>query len=149
MIRSCLSILLVFFAEIERDVSETILKACGITTRSRITNLIDRYLLSIGSKSELKMHQLVQEIGRVEGKGNVLGLSLDMHMLDKEKLGASFESIPLDLPMMNLIALDMSYSYIESFVGCYSNTQRLEKRQKFDDRTYKTKSFLEHLRFLI
>ncbi|KAL7617630.1 hypothetical protein Lser_V15G03450 [Lactuca serriola] len=67
------------------------------------------------------MHQLVKEMGRVEvhqesldkpwkrnriwshkesfrvlkqkkGKGNVLGLSLDMHMLDKEKLGASFEA---------------------------------------------------------
>ncbi|KAL7616161.1 hypothetical protein Lser_V15G03447 [Lactuca serriola] len=210
-----------FFVGIDRDVSETILKACDIITRSGITNLIDRYLLSIGSNNELKMHQLVQEMGRLEvhqesldkpwkrsriwchkdsfrvlkqkkGKGNVLGLSLDMRMLEKEKSEASFElktdalsnmdslmllqinyvhmdgsyenfpdelrglrmhgfrlkSIPLDLPMMNLVALDMSYSYIESFVGCYSNTQRLEKRQKLDGSYLKDKKLLRSLKIL-
>ncbi|CAI9269390.1 unnamed protein product [Lactuca saligna] len=210
-----------FFVGIDRDVSETILKACDIITRSGITNLIDRYLLSIGSNNELKMHQLVQEMGRLEvhqesldkpwkrsriwchkesfrvlkqkkGKGNVLGLSLDMRMLEKEKSEASFElktdalsnmdslmllqinyvhmegsyenfpgelrglrmhgfrlkSIPLDLPMMNLVALDMSYSYIESFVGCYSNIQRLEKRQKFDALYLKDKKLFRSLKIL-
>ncbi|CAH1440835.1 unnamed protein product [Lactuca virosa] len=109
-----------FFVGIDRDLSETILEACDINTRSGITNLIDRCLLSIGSNNELKMHQLVQEMGRFEvhqespdkpwkrsrlwchkeslrvlkrkkGKGNLLGLALDMRMLEKEKLGASYE----------------------------------------------------------
>ncbi|CAH1440824.1 unnamed protein product [Lactuca virosa] len=109
-----------FFVGTDKDVSETILQACDINTRSGITNLIDRCLLSIGRNNELKMHQLVQEMGRFEvhqesldkpwkrsrlwchkesfrvlkqkkGKGNLLGLALDMRMLEKEKLGASFE----------------------------------------------------------
>ncbi|CAH1440830.1 unnamed protein product [Lactuca virosa] len=109
-----------FFVGIDRDVSETILEACDINTKSGITNLIDRCLLSIGWNNELKMHQLVQEMGRFEvrqesldkpwkrsrlwchkesfrvlkqkkGKGNLLGLALDMRMLEKEKLGAPFE----------------------------------------------------------
>ncbi|CAI9269434.1 unnamed protein product [Lactuca saligna] len=184
-----------FFVGIERDFTETILEACDINTRSGITNLIDRCLLSIGRNNELKMHQLVQEMGRFEvclesldkpwkrsrlwghesfrvlkqkkGKGNLVGLSLDMRMLEKEKC-ASFElktdafnnmdklrllqlnyvhmngsyenfpkeirwlcmhgyplrSLPLNLPIQNLVALDLSYSNIESFVGCYSNPQR-------------------------
>ncbi|CAH1440828.1 unnamed protein product [Lactuca virosa] len=109
-----------FFVGIDRDLSETILEACDINTGSGITNLIDKCLLSIGRNNELKMHQLVQEMGRFEvdqespdkpwkrsrlwchkesfrvlkrkkGKGNLLGLALDMRMLEKEKLGASYE----------------------------------------------------------
>ncbi|CAI9269393.1 unnamed protein product [Lactuca saligna] len=101
-------------------------------------------------------------------KGNLVGLSLDMRMLEKEKLCASFELktdafnnmdklrllqlsyvhmngsyenfpkkirwlcmhgyplqyLPLNLPIQNLVALDLSYSNIKSFVGCYSNPQR-------------------------
>ena len=44
--------------------------------------------------------------------------------------GFHLKYIPSELPMENLVALDMSYSNIESFIGCYSNPQRLEKRQK-------------------
>ncbi|KAI3739341.1 hypothetical protein L2E82_29744 [Cichorium intybus] len=126
-----------------------------------------------------------------KGKGNLLGLALDMHMLEKE-LDASFEvetdalsnmdslmllqlnyvhmngsygnfprelrglcmhgfplkSIPLDLPMENLVALDLSYSNIESFVGCDSNPQRLEKRQKLDGLCSKEKRLLGSLKIL-
>ncbi|KAI3683226.1 hypothetical protein L1987_83726 [Smallanthus sonchifolius] len=46
-----------------RDVAETILNACDINTRSGITNLTDRCLLSI-RWNKLIMHQLVQEMGR-------------------------------------------------------------------------------------
>ncbi|XP_042758530.1 disease resistance protein RUN1 isoform X1 [Lactuca sativa] len=186
-----------FFVGTDRDFTETILEACDINTRSGITNLIDRCLLNIGFNNELRMHQLVQEMGRFEvrqesldkpwkrsrlwchkesfrvlkqkkGKGNLVGLSLDMRMLEKEKLCASFElktdafnnmdklrllqlnyvhmngsyenfpkeiswlcmhgyplqSLPLNLPIQNLVALDLSYSNIKSFVGCYSNPQR-------------------------
>nr|QVV57172.1 Tr-like protein 14 [Lactuca serriola] len=210
-----------FFIGTDRDVTETILEACNMNTRSGITNLIDRCLLSIGWNNELKMHQLVQEMGRFEvhqespdkpwkrsrlwchmesfrvlkrkkGKGNILGLALDMRMLEKEKLGASYElktdalsnmdnlmllqlnyvymngsyenfpeeikwlcmngfrlkSIPLDLPMQNLVALDMSYSNIESFVGCYRKPQRLEKGQKLDGSCLKEKRLFGSLKIL-
>nr|KAJ0227734.1 hypothetical protein LSAT_V11C100039170 [Lactuca sativa] len=210
-----------FFVGIDREVSETILEACDINIRSGITNLLDKCLLSIGWNNELMMHQLVQEMGRFEvsqeslnkpwkrsrlwchkesfkvlkhkkGKGNLLGLSLDMRMLEKEKLGGSFElktdalsnmdslmllqlnyvhmhgsyenfpeeirwlcmhgfplkSIPLDLPIDNLVALDMSYSNIESFVGWYSNPQRLEKRQKVDGSCLKEKRLFGSLKIL-
>ncbi|KAL7615524.1 hypothetical protein Lser_V15G03511 [Lactuca serriola] len=210
-----------FFVGIDRDVAETILKACNINIRSGIPNLLDRFLLSIGWKNELKMHQLVQEMGRFEvrqeshdkpwkrsllwcheesfrvlkqkkGKGNLLGLALDMRMLEKEMLGASYKiktdalskmdnlmllqlnyvhmngsyenfppelrglcmhgfhlkSIPSELPMENLVALDMSYSNIESFIGCYSNPQRLEKWQKLDGLCLKNKRLLGSLKVL-
>ncbi|KAL7616431.1 hypothetical protein Lser_V15G03387 [Lactuca serriola] len=210
-----------FFVGIDRDVTETILEACDINTRSGITNLMDRCLLSIGLNNELKMHQLVQEMGRFEvhkesfdkpwkrsrlwshkdsfrvlkqkkGKGNILGLSLDMRMIEKEKLGASFElkidalsnmdslmllqlnyvqisgsygnfpgalrglcmhgfhlkSIPSNLPIHYLVSLDMSYSNIESFFGCYSNPQRLEKRQKLDGSCLNEKMLFGSLKIL-
>ncbi|XP_023746915.2 disease resistance protein RUN1 [Lactuca sativa] len=210
-----------FFVGIDRDVTETILEACNINTRYGIINLIDRCLLSIGQNNEFKMHQLVQEMGRFEvlqesldkpwkrsrlwcheesfkvlkkkkGKGNILGLALDMRMVEKEKSGASFElkidalsnmdnlmllqlnyvhmngsyenfpeelrclcmhgyhlnSIPLNLPMENLVALDMSYSNIESFVFCDSNPQRHEKRQKLSGSCLKHKRVLGSLKIL-
>ncbi|XP_023746930.2 disease resistance protein RUN1-like [Lactuca sativa] len=210
-----------FFVGIDRDVAETILQACNINIRSGIPNLLDRFLLSIGWKNELKMHQLVQEMGRFEvrqeshdkpwkrsllwcheesfrvlkqkkGKGNLVGLALNMRMLEKEMLGASYKLktnalskmdnlmllqlnyvhmngsyenfppelrglcmhgfhlkyIPSELPMENLVALDMSYSNIESFIGCYSNPQRLEKRQKLDGLCLKNKRLLGSLKVL-
>ena len=42
--------------------------------------------------------------------------------------GFPMKSIPSDLPMENLVALDMSYSNIESFSICYNNPQRCESR---------------------
>ena len=53
-----------FFVGKDRDVTETILNACDINTRSGISNLIDRCLLRIGWNNKLMMHQLVQEMGR-------------------------------------------------------------------------------------
>ncbi|XP_023767854.1 disease resistance protein RUN1 [Lactuca sativa] len=195
-----------FFVGEDRDVTETILNACDMDTRSGITNLIDRCLLDIWWNNEfmtieLTMHQLVQEMGRFlvreessdkpwersrlwcheesfrvlkqnKGTKNVLGLALDMRMLEKEKLCGSCELktdalskmddlmllklsyvqitgsyknfpkelrwlcmhefplkyIPSDLPMENLVSLDMSYSKIESFDICYSNPQPLHER---------------------
>ncbi|CAI9269416.1 unnamed protein product [Lactuca saligna] len=210
-----------FFVGIDRYVTQTILNACDINTRAGITNLIDRFLLSIGWNNEFEMHQLVQEMGRSEvkkesfdkpwkrsrlwchkesfkvlkqkqGKGNIVGLALDMRMLEKEKLSGSFElntdalskmdnlmllqlnyvhmngsyekfpdelkglfmhgfclkSIPSDLPMENLVALDMSYSNIESFVGSYSNPQRLQKRKKLDGPCLKEIRLLRALKIL-
>ncbi|KAL8262641.1 hypothetical protein R6Q59_023990 [Mikania micrantha] len=192
-----------FFVGTDRDVIELILNACDINTRSGITNLVDRCLLRIGQNKELIMHQLVQEMGRdlvrqespqkpwkrsrswchlesfkvlkqKKAKRNMLGLALDMKMVDKKRLHGSFElktesfsamdnlmllqlnyvqlngcfdnfpeelrwlcmhgsplkSIPFDLPMENVIVLDMSYSNIEYFDMLYSNLQPPTKRQK-------------------
>ncbi|KAL7618730.1 hypothetical protein Lser_V15G03960 [Lactuca serriola] len=197
-----------FFVGMDRDVTETILKACDIETRSGITNLIDRCLLGYRWNNEFKiieltMHRLVQEMGRFlireespdepgersrlwcheetfkvlkqkKGTKNVLGLTLDMRMLEKEKLHGSLElktdaltkmdrlmmlqlsfvqitgsyknfpeelrwlcmhgfplkSIPSYLQTENLVALDLSYSNIESFGICYIYPQRLPKRIK-------------------
>ncbi|CAI9269406.1 unnamed protein product [Lactuca saligna] len=62
--------------------------------------------------------------------------------------GFRLKSIPLELPMMNLVALDLSYSYIESFVGYYSNTHRLEKRQKLDGSYLKANKLLGSLKII-
>ncbi|KAL4585109.1 hypothetical protein LXL04_009724 [Taraxacum kok-saghyz] len=209
----------------DKDVTETILEACDINTRSGIKNLIDRCLLDIRRNNELKMHQLVQEMGRFEVhqespekpwkrsllwfheeslivlkrkmvKGNVKGLAFGMCIHEKEKSGASIElktdalsnmdslnllqlnyvcvngsyenfpkelkslcmhgfclkSIPSNLPMEHLVALDMSYSNIESFIRCYSDPQQLEKRQNLDldmDKACsKGKRFLPSLKIL-
>ncbi|XP_023751053.2 disease resistance protein RUN1 isoform X2 [Lactuca sativa] len=191
-----------FFVGMDRDVATTILEACDIETISGITNLMDRCLLSIGRDNKLKMHQLLQNMGRFvvqqespnrpwersrlwcheeslkvllqkKGTGNVLGLILDIKMLKNKKLREAFElktdtlskmdklmllqlnyvqingsyenfpetlrwlcmhgfpwkSIPPDLPMENLVALDMSYSNIESF-GIFNYPQRSDKRLK-------------------
>ncbi|KAI3739215.1 hypothetical protein L2E82_29614 [Cichorium intybus] len=188
-----------FFVGKDKDVTLTILEACDKETRIGITNLIDKYLLSIGYDNELMMHQLVQEMGRLlvheesldkpwersrlwgydsfnvlkqkKGTGNVLGLGLDMRMFEKEKLHVSLKlttealskmdnlmllqlnyvpitgpyknfpeklrwlcmhgfllkSIPSDLPLKSLVALEMSYSNITSFGIFYSYPQRLHK----------------------
>ncbi|GKB62952.1 TMV resistance protein N-like protein [Tanacetum coccineum] len=53
-----------FFVGKDRDFTEIVLKACGINTRSGTTNLIQRCLVSINLYNELKMHSLIQDIGR-------------------------------------------------------------------------------------
>ncbi|KAJ9558744.1 hypothetical protein OSB04_013358 [Centaurea solstitialis] len=53
-----------FFVGKDKDETLKILKACDIPApRHGISNLIDRCLLSIGPRNELKMHQLLQEMG--------------------------------------------------------------------------------------
>ncbi|KAJ9558661.1 hypothetical protein OSB04_013275 [Centaurea solstitialis] len=204
----------------DRVFAEIVLKACGIRTHG-ITNLIDRCLLTIGRMNELKMHQLLQEMGRDvvrqespdkpwkrsrlwcheesfkvleqnKGSGKLKGLVLDMGMLEKEEICGSFElktdalskmdnlmllhlnyvqlngsyknfprnlrwlcmhgfplkSIPSDLPMENLVALDMSYCNFESFDMSCSNQQRLRKRQKLSRTCSKDKRLLRSLKVL-
>ncbi|KAI3683295.1 hypothetical protein L1987_83798 [Smallanthus sonchifolius] len=109
-----------FFVGIDRDVVETILDACDINTRYGITNLIDKCLLGITRNNKLIMHQLVQEMGRdlvceesrdkpwkrsrlwcheeslkvleqKKGTENLIGLALDMRMLEKENLSGSLQ----------------------------------------------------------
>ncbi|XP_023763362.1 disease resistance protein RUN1 isoform X1 [Lactuca sativa] len=53
-----------FFVGKEREVTQTILKECGFQTSYGINKLIDRCLLKIGGRNELRMHQLLQEMGR-------------------------------------------------------------------------------------
>ncbi|KAJ9558743.1 hypothetical protein OSB04_013357 [Centaurea solstitialis] len=205
----------------DRNYTETILKACGIRTLHGITNLIDRCFLTIGPTNELKMHQLLQEMGRDvirqespkkpwkrsrlwchkesfnvleqnKGSGKVEGLVLDMKMLKKEEMCESFElkmdalskmvnlmllqlnhvkfngscknfpkklrwlcmhwfpskSLPLDLPMENIVALDMSYSNLESFGMSYGYPQQPVKRQKLSGSCSKGKQLLGSLKIL-
>ncbi|KAI7739437.1 hypothetical protein M8C21_003934, partial [Ambrosia artemisiifolia] len=109
-----------FFVGIDRDVAQTILDACDINTEIGMRNLVDKSLLSIESNNELAMHSLIQEMGRNlvrqespvkpwkrsrlwcpkesfealnqnKGKRSLLGLALDMIMLDKKKSRGSFE----------------------------------------------------------
>ncbi|CAI9269645.1 unnamed protein product [Lactuca saligna] len=191
-----------FFVGMDKNDTLTILEACDIETKTGITNLIDKCLLNIGWYNELRMHQLVQEMGRFVvreeslscpwersrlwghesfrvlnqemGTKNVLGLTLDMKILENKRIRGSLElktdalsmmdrlmllqlnyvqtngsyekfpkelrwlcmhgfpwkSIPSDLPMENVVALDMSHSNIESFGIFYSYPQRLHKRLK-------------------
>ncbi|KAJ9559053.1 hypothetical protein OSB04_013667 [Centaurea solstitialis] len=191
-----------FFVGKDWSYTETILKACGIRTRHGITNLIDRCLLEITPWNELKMHQLLQEMGRdvvrqeslekpwkrsrlwcheesfkvlkqKKGKGKILGLALDMRMLEENRHGSyglktealskmdnlmllqlnyvqldgsyncfpeelrwlcmhgfPLKSIPSDLQMENLVALEMPYSNLEFFDMSYGNLQQPRNRQK-------------------
>ncbi|KAK1440887.1 hypothetical protein QVD17_06720 [Tagetes erecta] len=211
-----------FFVGINRDVTETILNACDINTRFGITNLIDKCLLCIGRYNELIMHHLVQEMGRdlvrqesrdkpwersrlwsheesfkvleqKKGTKHILGLALDMRMLEKEKLseslhlktdalcmmdnlkllqlnyvkitgsyknipkqlrwlcmhGSHFKSIPSELQMENLVALDLSYSNLETFDMSHSwSLQYVNKLKGLIGSSTKDKPLLGSLKIL-
>ncbi|KAJ0809845.1 putative TIR domain, P-loop containing nucleoside triphosphate hydrolase [Helianthus annuus] len=205
-----------FFVGMDRDLTKTILEACDIKTTHGMKNLINRCLLSIGLENELMMHSLIQEMGRdlvcqeypekpwkrsrlwrheesfkvmkmKKDKGNLLGLALDMKMLDEKKFNGSFElktnslsnmdnllllqlnyvqlndsfpnfpdelrwlcmhgfplkAIHLNKPMENLVALDMSYSNIESF-----DPQPPAKKQKLVGSFSKEEPLLGSLKIL-
>ncbi|KAI3702671.1 hypothetical protein L6452_28420 [Arctium lappa] len=53
-----------FFIGKDREFTEAILRECDMNTTSGISNLIDRCLLAVGPDNELRMHQLLQELGR-------------------------------------------------------------------------------------
>lgn len=53
-----------FFAGKDRGFAETILKACDFQLLNGIQNLTDKFLLKIGPRNELLMHQLLQDMGR-------------------------------------------------------------------------------------
>ncbi|KAK9050269.1 hypothetical protein SSX86_030761 [Deinandra increscens subsp. villosa] len=210
-----------FFVGEDKDLTETILDACEINTRSGITVLIDRCLLSIEQNNKLAMHSLIQEMGRYlvrqesrnkpsmrrrlwchndsfdvlkkeKGTGSLLGLALDMRMLDKKEshgslelktgslskmhnlmllqlnfvqLSGSFKNFPrqlrwlcmhgfplksitIDVPMEYLVALDISYSNIESFDVLDIKSQPPTKRQKLVGSWSKDKQLLGSLKIL-
>ncbi|XP_023746941.1 disease resistance protein RPV1 isoform X2 [Lactuca sativa] len=132
------------------------------------------------------MHQLVQEMGRFEvlqesldkpwkrsrlwcheesfkvskkekGKGNILGLALDMRMVEKEKSGASFELDTLSnmdnlmLLQLNYVHMNGSYENFPEELRClcmHGNPQRHEKRQKLSGSCLKQKRVLGSLKIL-
>ncbi|KAJ0809852.1 putative TIR domain, P-loop containing nucleoside triphosphate hydrolase [Helianthus annuus] len=128
-----------FFVGTDADLTKTVLEACGIKTTHGMRNLINRCLLSIGWEDELMMHSLIQEMGRdlvyqeypekpwkrsrlwrheesfkvmkmKKDKGNLLGLALDMKMLDEKKFNGSFELKTNSLSSMdNLLLLQLNY----------------------------------------
>ncbi|KAJ9558645.1 hypothetical protein OSB04_013259 [Centaurea solstitialis] len=53
-----------FFVGEDREVTEAILRGCGMSSKSGFSRLIDRCLLTLGRDNELMMHQLLQEMGR-------------------------------------------------------------------------------------
>ncbi|XP_071718535.1 disease resistance protein RUN1-like [Rutidosis leptorrhynchoides] len=137
-----------FFVGKHRIFTSTILNACKIRTLSGFRNLIDRCLLVI-EYDTLTMHSLIQEMGRdvvrqesinkpwkrsllwwcseeslkvlkrKKGTGKIKGLSLNMKMLENEKLGRSFQLQTDALSAMdNLMILHLDYI---KFNGCYDN----------------------------
>ncbi|KAD5802399.1 hypothetical protein E3N88_13759 [Mikania micrantha] len=138
-----------FFVRIDRDVAETILNSCDLNARYGITNLIERCLLSIDRNNVLEMHSLIQEMGRdlvrqespdrpwersrlwcheesfkvleqKQGTGNLVGLVLDMRMLEKEKLSGSLQlktdalgkMDKLKLLLLNYVKINGSYENV-------------------------------------
>ncbi|KAI3510918.1 hypothetical protein L1887_18057 [Cichorium endivia] len=143
-------------------------------------------------RSRLWGYESFRVLKQKKGTENVLGLTLDMRMLEKEKLHGSLElktdalskmdslmllqlnyveiegsyqnfseelrwlcmhgfplkCIPSNLLMENLVALDMSYSNIESFGICYSNLKRFESRQMLGSLKILNLSFCEQLHSL-
>ncbi|PWA56886.1 toll/interleukin-1 receptor (TIR) domain-containing protein [Artemisia annua] len=104
-----------FFVGKETEVTEAILKDCGVHLSYGVKKLIERCLLTIGLGKELKMHQLLQDMGRDivrqeslhepwnrsrvwnheeslnilqedKGTAKIQGLLFDMKMLKKETL---------------------------------------------------------------
>ncbi|KVG54850.1 hypothetical protein Ccrd_026352, partial [Cynara cardunculus var. scolymus] len=62
--------------------------------------------------------------------------------------GFSLKSLPLDLPMENMVVLDMSYSNLESFDMSDGNPQQPGKRQKLSSSCSKGKQLLRSLKIL-
>ncbi|KAL8262647.1 hypothetical protein R6Q59_023996 [Mikania micrantha] len=140
-----------FFEGIDRDVTETILNSCDLKATYGITNLIERCLLSIGWNNELEMHSLIQEMGRdlvrqespdrpwersriwcyeesfkvleqKQGTGNLVGLVLDMRMLEKEKLSGSLQLKTDALSKMDKLKL-LQLNYVK-INGSYENVSK-------------------------
>ncbi|XP_076959804.1 disease resistance protein Roq1-like [Bidens hawaiensis] len=204
-----------FFVGKDREFTEIILN-----TRTGITHLVEKCLLSVKRDNKLAMHSLIQDMGRdfvhqespeiiwkrsriwrhedsfkvlgkKRGTDYILGLALDMRMLENKTLLQSFElkkesfrkmdnlklqlnymqlndqcfqnfpeelrwlcmhgfpskSIYLNQPMENLVALDMSYSNIESF-DIRSNIQPPAHRQKLVESSSKGRCLLGSLKIL-
>ncbi|KAM7470244.1 hypothetical protein LguiA_008427 [Lonicera macranthoides] len=98
-----------FFVGVDKDYTITILEKCDLHAKIGVQNLIDRCLLTIENGNLLRMHRLIQEMGREivhqesleagersrlwhhedafrvlkneTGTNKVEGLTLDMHML--------------------------------------------------------------------
>ncbi|KAL8262618.1 hypothetical protein R6Q59_023967 [Mikania micrantha] len=140
-----------FFVGIDRDVAETILNSCDLKARYGITNLIERCLLSISRDNKLEMHSLIQEMGRdlvrqespdrpwersriwcyeesfkvleqKQGTGNLVGLVLDMRMLEKEKLRQSLQPKTDALSKMDKLKL-LQLNYVK-INGSYENVSK-------------------------
>ncbi|KAD5802475.1 hypothetical protein E3N88_13835 [Mikania micrantha] len=140
-----------FFVGIDRDVAETILNSCNLNARYGITNLIERCLLSVGLNNKIEMHSLIQEMGRdlvrqespdrpwersriwcyeesfkvleqKQGTGNLVGLVLDMRMLEKEKLSGSLQLKTDALSKMDKLKL-LQLNYVK-INGSYENVSK-------------------------
>ncbi|KAI3515069.1 hypothetical protein L1887_13818 [Cichorium endivia] len=104
-----------FFVGKDREATETILKECGIRTLYGIAKLIDRCLLTIGERNELRMHQLLQELGRdlvVQEspqkpwkRSRVWNHEESLNLLKGDKGTTKIQGLVLDMKMLEKVSL--------------------------------------------
>ncbi|GKE08329.1 hypothetical protein Tco_1411880 [Tanacetum coccineum] len=138
--------------EEESEVTEAILKDCGLRTSYGIKKLVERCLLTIRVGGELKMHQLLQGIGRdlvhqesphkpwkrSRGTTKIQGIFFDMKMLKKEPLCGSSSAIDQEFKdkdlNMNFGAAPSSSRLLEFSSSCCRkiefSTNALKKMDK-------------------
>ncbi|KAK2993665.1 hypothetical protein RJ640_009480 [Escallonia rubra] len=106
-----------FFCGEDKYFVVKVLDACGFYSYIGIQNLVDRCLVTINVKDKIMMHQLIQDMGReivrqespkAPGKRSRLWRHQQSYSVLKE-----MTSIPIELPLANLVPLDMSYSKLE------------------------------------
>ncbi|KAL4554346.1 hypothetical protein LXL04_039567 [Taraxacum kok-saghyz] len=146
-----------FFVEKDREVTEAILKGCGIRTSYGLKKLIDRCLITTLGNI-LKMHQLLQEMGRdlvrrespekpwkrsrvcsheeslyllkeEKGTTKIQGLVLDMKMLEKESLHRSSSDANSEFQnndLNTIFGLGLPIHSVPKF--SYDHTKKIELR---------------------
>ncbi|KAJ9558689.1 hypothetical protein OSB04_013303 [Centaurea solstitialis] len=88
-----------------------------------------------------KMHNLMLlQLNYVQLTGSYKNFPEELRWLCMH--GFPLKSMPSDLPMENLVALDLSYSNLESFGMSYSNRQPPRKKQKISGPSSKDKQLL-------
>ncbi|KAL4561306.1 hypothetical protein LXL04_033470 [Taraxacum kok-saghyz] len=135
--------------------SSTVLKQKKGTENTRGLTLDTRMLVNkrlrktfefeLDALSKMDNLMLLQ-LNYVKTKGSYNNFPEDLRWLCMH--GFLLKSIPSNLPMENLVALDMSYSKIKSFGTCCCYQQRPQKRKKLGGLCSKDKRFLGSLKIL-
>ncbi|XP_071688019.1 disease resistance protein RPV1-like [Rutidosis leptorrhynchoides] len=111
----------------DKDITETVLKECGVRTISGFRKLINRCLIVVGPRNGLVMHQLVQDIGRYlvyqESPGKPWKRSRiwrqdeSYNVLKQEKDTSKIQGLVLDMQMMEKDASHGQGSSSEKIFG--------------------------------
>nr|GEW81474.1 Toll/interleukin-1 receptor (TIR) domain-containing protein [Tanacetum cinerariifolium] len=112
-----------FFVGENREVTEEILEGCGIHTSYGIQKLIDRCLLTIGVQNQLRMHQLLQDLGRELvrqesphkpwKRSRVWNHEESLNILQEEKGTTKIQGLVLDMKMLQKGLMRGSSSVID------------------------------------